>query len=847
MSRKPRLVWVRLPAQTRIEFLHFDSSSLLLALSLVRSNMNDEDVTSDLAPSLKRSSEESPTSAKKEQESTRPKEWKLDQFDIVLLKEELLGEAKKPDEAECTERCDDVGLKDNEAKKGASKEDSPKDIEGIIKKIKDRTSSSLTIGAETFKSGLNQVVLFACFNGCAEVVRYFIDNHSKHFDINAPIKCIRETKDSMERRLARLSIVSRVYCPDLVLSEKQQLHSTTLLHGAVMHHHLEIVEMLLSAGAIVDSTDCCGDTPLLKAVETHPEDAPLISALIKHGANPNYRGMSTLTPLMMAAKSTSEDTSELVPLLLDAGADPNMTDGRGYSALHTASSWANERVIKALFDHGVDPQFPVSGVHSSIPSPLCVADQMFGFKGIIQHLNRDIPDFVNCQKNSKELFTYAKSAEANCKPHMSITTMFVAKPECPPSCKTTARLVEATLYAMSQQPMMEPERQACEYASMLKDVDDFTFSSSLIQAYLTRNDPLINSLSDLVKVSSRDGGLIQKRWNPTLAGLCQVIVAEHMLGFGHEVVIQLLLRVLAVALGNASSIEERSFYLLHRASQMLLYLVNEFDGKIVALGQIVYILMLELFAVIINVLAETNNQIIGAAPKVFRAIIENVTECFCRYVEFTNSTHSHLFPNWDNRYIARCLLHCLCCWLAVGNQQQCEPVLEKLVEKCLVIAVPGAKNTTLLHVIINMWPEGKKRNKLMELLLDAGGHSVINTLDSDGCRPIHLAAIRSTKLVDSLLEYGAHPDATDGYGNSVKRYYSNTSHPMLRTLFDSPLPLACISARSILAHGIPYLTLDYPSRLKTLITWHSYQPTIEEKDDKNDKSQGYKFVISNQL
>ena len=231
----------------------------------------DSESVNDFFPSQKRSSEESSANPKtKTKQQSTTKQWKPSQFDIVLLKDQLLGEAKGTEGTEGTE--------DGKRNKDA---EGTRDIEGILKKIKDRSSTTLAIGPETFKSGLSQVLLFACFNGCLEVVRYFLDHYSKHFDVNACIKYVRETQESMEKRIARLSIVSRVYCPDLVLSEKQQLHSTTLLHGAVMNNRLEIVETLLSAGASVDNVDCCSDTPLLKAVETQPGEASLVSLLIK--------------------------------------------------------------------------------------------------------------------------------------------------------------------------------------------------------------------------------------------------------------------------------------------------------------------------------------------------------------------------------------------------------------------------------------------------------------------------------------------------------------------------------------------------------------------------------------
>ena len=89
-----------------------------------------------------------------------------------------------------------------------------------------------------------------------------------------------------------------------------------VLHAAAKHGEIEIIELLVSQGCLVDS-----------------------------------RSREGLTPLMMAA---NHDEPNAFQLLLQNSADPSLKDNYGLSPLHYAAKGGNTSIIKNLLSLGVD-------------------------------------------------------------------------------------------------------------------------------------------------------------------------------------------------------------------------------------------------------------------------------------------------------------------------------------------------------------------------------------------------------------------------------------------------------------------------------------------------------------
>ena len=91
-------------------------------------------------------------------------------------------------------------------------------------------------------------------------------------------------------------------------------------------------------------------TPLFEAARNSHTD--ILSLLLDKGAKPNIPDEYGDTPLKAAA---GKGNKEAVKLLIDSGADPNMFDDRKCTALHDAARMGYNNVIKMLLDIGADP------------------------------------------------------------------------------------------------------------------------------------------------------------------------------------------------------------------------------------------------------------------------------------------------------------------------------------------------------------------------------------------------------------------------------------------------------------------------------------------------------------
>jgi ankyrin repeat protein len=123
----------------------------------------------------------------------------------------------------------------------------------------------------------------------------------------------------------------------------------TALHWAAYNDDLEMLKMLLAAGADVKATTREGAiTPLLMACVGG--NAAMIEALLNAGADANSKKANGTTALMTASASGS---AEAVKVLLDHGADVNARESaHGQTALMFAAALNRDRVIKVLTSHG---------------------------------------------------------------------------------------------------------------------------------------------------------------------------------------------------------------------------------------------------------------------------------------------------------------------------------------------------------------------------------------------------------------------------------------------------------------------------------------------------------------
>jgi ankyrin len=149
----------------------------------------------------------------------------------------------------------------------------------------------------------------------------------------------------------------------------------TALMWAVSEQHPEVVQVLLSHGADIQARSDAlrqmmavpphgkpeynrmipfgGETALLFAARVG--DLPSAKLLLAAGANVNDKDAWGVSAMVLAAHS---GFTEMVEYLLDKGADANAS-GPGFTALHEAIMRRDVTMVKALLDHGANPNAPL--------------------------------------------------------------------------------------------------------------------------------------------------------------------------------------------------------------------------------------------------------------------------------------------------------------------------------------------------------------------------------------------------------------------------------------------------------------------------------------------------------
>jgi ankyrin repeat protein len=125
---------------------------------------------------------------------------------------------------------------------------------------------------------------------------------------------------------------------------------TTALHWAADGDNLDLVELLIRAGANPKAANRYGVTPLWLACTNG--NAAAVVLLLKAGADPNTVLPEGETVLMTAARTGRVDA---VKALVEAGAAVNTKEGwHGQTALMWAAAEGHPAVIQALVEHGAD-------------------------------------------------------------------------------------------------------------------------------------------------------------------------------------------------------------------------------------------------------------------------------------------------------------------------------------------------------------------------------------------------------------------------------------------------------------------------------------------------------------
>ncbi len=170
-----------------------------------------------------------------------------------------------------------------------------------------------------------------------------------------PMSALQVQRDAFESAMSKNDIakVAEFIRGGIVLDfnfnfERRGRTSDSPLTGAVKRGRIEIVRMLLDAGADIRRKDGWGDCAI-NAART-PE---MVKFLVSRGADPNVEGMYGQTA---AAKALESGNLELVDALVAAGA--RLDAGKSTDLFNRVVELKKPELIPELLKRGVSPQLP---------------------------------------------------------------------------------------------------------------------------------------------------------------------------------------------------------------------------------------------------------------------------------------------------------------------------------------------------------------------------------------------------------------------------------------------------------------------------------------------------------
>ncbi|VDB88494.1 unnamed protein product [Peniophora sp. CBMAI 1063] len=160
-----------------------------------------------------------------------------------------------------------------------------------------------------------------------------------------------------EKMLAQSSGNSSTHTKSLLTIPGQ--YGGSALHRAALEGRIEMCRLLLGHGALIDSTDSSGDTPVHDAARRGHSD--VVRMLFEHsaadGADPTVRCRARnedgQTPLHHAAHRGHADVCRL---LLSYGALVDDTDKYGDTPVHEATRGGNSDIVRALLEHHAEDE-----------------------------------------------------------------------------------------------------------------------------------------------------------------------------------------------------------------------------------------------------------------------------------------------------------------------------------------------------------------------------------------------------------------------------------------------------------------------------------------------------------
>eukprot|EP00934_Nitzschia_sp_Nitz4_P000144 Nitzschia sp. Nitz4//scaffold23_size168460//114408//117133//NITZ4_002234-RA/size168460-snap-gene-0.165-mRNA-1//-1//CDS//3329543680//144//frame0 len=207
----------------------------------------------------------------------------------------------------------------------------------LLEQLKAKMSADqLTTHVNLFSNSGGSAVMFAAAGGHVECAKALLD-------LGADIKAVAQAKPGYAEKLQQMIETGQV------VEEEPHVDGVTALHVAAQGGYLEMVQLLLAAGADVSIKDAADRTPLVMAIAGNHEE--VAKALVVAGSDPNTTFVDgTGVEHNLLFDSIAVENEEFALMLIEKGADIKFRDESKVSCLLQAGHRGMTSVVKALLE-----------------------------------------------------------------------------------------------------------------------------------------------------------------------------------------------------------------------------------------------------------------------------------------------------------------------------------------------------------------------------------------------------------------------------------------------------------------------------------------------------------------